>query len=226
MCLLTRCKESRPKHRAACVCSDLSALASSTKISIFGGESTAYHFLRFGALVRLRGVASHGTGPINKSLSLQSLDVFAQNTNPDLGNTIVRTPIHLTEDIVPDWHLDVPVRWSVRTKLHCMQDQKCRKLFPVIFRKESQISGGCLKAVAAGPSPFRQTVAIRAVNPWHVFVIDKDGGVPQAISSSEESQTDPSWSRDGQTIAFSHNPEIAFSHPLLEGTRATLESLK
>jgi Tol biopolymer transport system component len=56
-------------------------------------------------------------------------------------------------------------------------------------------------------------------NPWRVFVIDKDGGAPQAISSSDEFQTDPSWSKDGQTIAFSHNTEIAFSHPFLEGDK-------
>lgn len=48
-------------------------------------------------------------------------------------------------------------------------------------------------------------VASMPGNAWHIFVIDKDGGVPQAISSSEESQTEPSWSKDGQTIAFSHD---------------------
>ena len=63
-------------------------------------------------------------------------------------------------------------------------------------------------------------VASRPGKPWRVFVIAKDGGAPQAISSSEESQTDPSWSKDGQTIAFSHNPEIAFSHPVLEGDKS------
>jgi Tol biopolymer transport system component/DNA-binding winged helix-turn-helix (wHTH) protein len=63
-------------------------------------------------------------------------------------------------------------------------------------------------------------VASMPGHPWRVFVIDKDGGVPQAISSSEESQTDPSWSKDGLTIAFSHNPEIAFSHPFLEGDQS------
>lgn len=63
-------------------------------------------------------------------------------------------------------------------------------------------------------------VASMPGNPWRVFVIDKDGGVPQAISSSTESQTDPTWSKDGLTIAFSHNPEIAFSHLLLEGDQS------
>jgi len=63
-------------------------------------------------------------------------------------------------------------------------------------------------------------VAGRPGNPWHVFVIDKDGGVPQAISSSEESQTDPSWSKDGRTIAFLDNSEIAFSNPFLEGDKS------
>jgi len=47
--------------------------------------------------------------------------------------------------------------------------------------------------------------------------------VPEAISSSEESQTDPSWSKDGLTIAFSHNPEIALNHPVLEGDQSYIE---
>ena len=44
--------------------------------------------------------------------------------------------------------------------------------------------------------------------------------MPQAISSSEESQTDPSWSKDGRTIAFRDNAEIAFSNPFLEGDKS------
>ena len=80
-----------------------------------------------------------------------------------------------------------------------------------------------LQAILPHWSPDGRRIAFVASvpgNPWHVFVIDKDGGVPQAISLSEESQTDPSWSKDGQTIAFSHNPEIAFTHPLLEGDKS------
>lgn len=76
-----------------------------------------------------------------------------------------------------------------------------------------------MQAILPHWSPDGRRIAFIASvpgGPWRVFVIDKDGGVPQAISSSEESQTDLSWSKDGQTIAFSHNPEIAFAHPILE----------
>ena len=80
-----------------------------------------------------------------------------------------------------------------------------------------------MQAILPHWSPDGRQIAFVASmpgNPWHIFVMDKDGGVPQVISSSEESQTDPSWSNDGQTIAFSHNPEIAFSHPGLEGDKS------
>jgi Tol biopolymer transport system component len=76
-----------------------------------------------------------------------------------------------------------------------------------------------MQAILPRWSPDGQRIAFVASRPgslWHVFVIDKDGGVPQAISSSEESQTDPSWSKDGRTIAFSHNAEIAFHQPYSE----------
>ena len=64
------------------------------------------------------------------------------------------------------------------------------------------------QAVLPHWSPDGRRIAFAASmlgSPWRVFVINKEGGVPQAIGSSEESQTDPSWSKDGQTIAFSHN---------------------
>lgn len=80
-----------------------------------------------------------------------------------------------------------------------------------------------MQAILPHWSPDGRRIAFVASMPgntWRVFVIDKDGGVPQAISSSKESQTDPSWSKDGRTIAFSHNAEIAFSHPFLEGDKS------
>ena len=65
-----------------------------------------------------------------------------------------------------------------------------------------------MQAILPQWSPNGQQIAFVASSPGkprRVFVIDKDGGVPQAISSSEESQTYPSWSKDGQTIAFRHD---------------------
>jgi Tol biopolymer transport system component len=80
-----------------------------------------------------------------------------------------------------------------------------------------------MQAILPHWSPDGRRIAFVASmpgNPWHIFVIDKDGGVPQAISSSDESQTDPSWSKDGRKIAFSHNAEIAFNHPYVEGNKS------
>jgi len=65
-----------------------------------------------------------------------------------------------------------------------------------------------MQAILPQWSPNGRRIAFVASmpgHPWHVVVIDKDGGVPQAITSSEEFQTDPSWSKDGQTIVFSHD---------------------
>jgi eukaryotic-like serine/threonine-protein kinase len=40
--------------------------------------------------------------------------------------------------------------------------------------------------------------------PWKVFVIGKDGGTPQPVTSQEFKETDPTWSPDGNTLAFGH----------------------
>ena len=71
-----------------------------------------------------------------------------------------------------------------------------------------------MQAILPHWSPDGRRIAFAASRPGspsHVFVIDKDGGVPQAITSSEEFQTDPSWSKDGQTIAFAHNAVLVDS---------------
>jgi serine/threonine protein kinase len=57
-------------------------------------------------------------------------------------------------------------------------------------------------------SPDGQQIAFSASvpgKPWRVFLISVDGSSPQPISSSEESQTDPTWSADGGTIAYGYN---------------------
>jgi Tol biopolymer transport system component len=52
--------------------------------------------------------------------------------------------------------------------------------------------------------------------PWKVFVIGKDGGNPQPVTSQEFKETDPTWSPDGNTLAFGHvvdlHPDSTFIH--------------
>jgi serine/threonine protein kinase/Tol biopolymer transport system component len=40
--------------------------------------------------------------------------------------------------------------------------------------------------------------------PWKVFLIAADGGSPQQITPDNVLETDPAWSADGKTLAFSH----------------------
>ena len=57
-------------------------------------------------------------------------------------------------------------------------------------------------------SPDGRQIAFSGVvpgKPWRVFVISIDGGTPQLINPIENSETDPTWSPDGATIAFGHN---------------------
>ena len=76
-----------------------------------------------------------------------------------------------------------------------------------------------LQAALAHWSPDGRQVAFAASapgKPWRVFVISVDGGTPQPISSSDEAQTDPAWSVDGQTIVFGHPSSAALGHPSLQ----------
>jgi Tol biopolymer transport system component len=68
-----------------------------------------------------------------------------------------------------------------------------------------------LRATSPRWSPDGRRIAFIAAKPGDppsLFLINKDGGVPEAVSSSAEPQTDPSWSKDGQTIAFSHEGKL------------------
>ena len=40
--------------------------------------------------------------------------------------------------------------------------------------------------------------------PWKVFLISADGGAAQPVTSENVSETDPTWSADGKTLAFGH----------------------
>ena len=46
--------------------------------------------------------------------------------------------------------------------------------------------------------------------PWQVFLVSKDGGSPQSLTSANAQETDPSWSQDGNTLAIGHHDVV---HP-------------
>jgi len=71
-----------------------------------------------------------------------------------------------------------------------------------------QLTRPPMQAALAHFSPDAKQIAFSATfpgKPWRVYVISAEGGSPQPISSSDESETDPSWSADGATFVFGHN---------------------
>ncbi|HET6180132.1 MAG TPA: protein kinase [Candidatus Sulfotelmatobacter sp.] len=56
-------------------------------------------------------------------------------------------------------------------------------------------------------SPDGKQIAFSGTSPgkpWKVFLISADGGSPQPVTSEEVVETDPTWSSDGNTLAFGH----------------------
>ena len=62
-----------------------------------------------------------------------------------------------------------------------------------------------MRAALAHWSPDGQQIAFSGADPgkpWKVLLISKDGGSPQAITSQEMIETDPTWAPDGSAFAF------------------------
>jgi len=62
-----------------------------------------------------------------------------------------------------------------------------------------------MQAALAHWSPDGQQIAFSGAlpgKPWKLFLIAKDGGSPQPVTSEEVQETDPTWSPDGNTLAF------------------------
>ncbi len=65
-----------------------------------------------------------------------------------------------------------------------------------------------MHAALAHWSPDGQQIAFSGSfpgKPWQVFLISKDGGSPQSLTSENTIETDPSWSPDGNTLAIGHH---------------------
>jgi serine/threonine protein kinase/Tol biopolymer transport system component len=64
-----------------------------------------------------------------------------------------------------------------------------------------------MRAALAHWSPDGQQIAFSAAIPgkaWKVFLISRDGGTPEAVTTEDVWETDPTWSSDGSTLAFGH----------------------
>ena len=72
-----------------------------------------------------------------------------------------------------------------------------------------QLTNSSTWGAAALPhwSPDGQRIAFSGATlgkPWKLFLISKDGGSPQAVTTDEVQEADPAWSTDGKTLAFGH----------------------
>jgi Tol biopolymer transport system component len=74
-----------------------------------------------------------------------------------------------------------------------------------------------LQTALAHWSPDGKQIAFAGTTPgkpWKIFLISKDGGSPQPVTSREVQEVDPTWSADGSTLAYGRynytSPEQTF----------------
>jgi len=76
-----------------------------------------------------------------------------------------------------------------------------------------------MRAALAHWSPDGQQIAFSGTapgRPWKVFLISKDGGSAQPVTQDEVQEVDPTWSADGNTLAFGHRDRINPEHTFIE----------
>jgi eukaryotic-like serine/threonine-protein kinase len=64
-----------------------------------------------------------------------------------------------------------------------------------------------MRAALAHWSPDGQQIAFSGATPgkpWKILLISREGGSPEALTSEDNQETDPTWSNDGSTLAFGH----------------------
>jgi Tol biopolymer transport system component len=65
-----------------------------------------------------------------------------------------------------------------------------------------------MRAALSHWSPDGNQIAFSGSVPgkaWQAFLISKDGGSPQVLTSADAQETDPTWSQDGNTLAVGHH---------------------
>ena len=76
-----------------------------------------------------------------------------------------------------------------------------------------------MRTALAHWSPDGQQIAFSGAvpgKPWRVFLISKDGGSPEPVTSDEAQETDPTWAPDGKTLAFGHYAPLHSEQTFIE----------